>query len=65
MNGYLSDRTRRSWLTRLLLRVTGIRKEPGLNLSEKLRHRFLREVEASALDAVIALAQDAVYRPDG
>ena len=36
-DGYLSERTRRSWLTRLLLRVTGIRREAGNNLSDKLR----------------------------
>lgn len=64
-NGYLSERTRRSWLTRLLIATTGLRREVGENLSEKLRHRLLRQVEVSGLDAVIVLAQDAVYHSDG
>ena len=64
-DGYLSERTRRSWLTRLLIGLTGIRRETGDNLSEKLRNRFLREVNSSSLDHVFVLAQDAVYHPEG
>jgi predicted TIM-barrel fold metal-dependent hydrolase len=63
--GFLSEPMRRFWLTRVLLRVTGITKEQGGTLSEKLRNRLLRELEGSALDFAIVLAQDAVYRPDG
>lgn len=64
-DGYLSERTRRSWLTRLLLRLTGVMREPGETISAKMRHRLLRHVESSGLDHVIVLAQDAVYREDG
>jgi predicted TIM-barrel fold metal-dependent hydrolase len=63
--GFLSERTRNSGITRLLLRVTGITREPGNTLSDKLRNRLLRELERSSLDFAIVLAQDAVYRPDG
>src|SRR3989442_1395496 len=63
--GYLSEQTRRSRVTRLLLRVTGIRREPGDTLSDKLRNRLLRELQRSSLDFAVVLAQDAVYRPDG
>src|SRR5439155_6342478 len=63
--GFLSERTRSSWLTRLLLRVTGITREQGDTLSDKFRNRLLRELESSSLDFAIVLAQDAVYRPDG
>ena len=64
-DGYLSEKTRRAWLTRLLLRLMGITREPGETLSEKMRNRLLRQVGESALDYVVVLAQDAVYRPDG
>ena len=63
--GFLSDQTRSSRVTRLLLRVTGITREPGDTLSDKLRNRLLRELEGSSLDFAVVLAQDAVYRPDG
>jgi len=63
--GFLSDRTRRAFLTRLLVWLTRIRKESGRTLTEKMRNRLLREVDASALDYVVVLAQDAVYREDG
>jgi len=63
--GFLSEQTRRSRITRLLLRLTGITREPGATLSDKLRNRLLRELEASRLDYAVVLAQDAVYRPDG
>ncbi len=64
-DGYLSEKTRRSWLTRLLLYLTGIRRERGETLSEKMRNRLLRQVSESQLDYAVVLAQDAVYRPDG
>jgi predicted TIM-barrel fold metal-dependent hydrolase len=64
-DGYLSPKTRDSFLTRILLRITGILKEPGETISAKLRHRLLRQVNESGLDYVVVLAQDAVYRSDG
>ena len=64
-DGFLSERTRRRWLTRLLLRWTRIHQEPGQTLSEKMRNRLLREVAQSRLDYAVVLAQDAVYREDG
>ena len=64
-DGFLSERTRRAWLTRLLLRLTGIRSEPGATFSEKFRSRLLRHVHQSKLDLVNVLAQDRVYREDG
>src|SRR5262245_51237623 len=48
-DGYLSERTHRSWLTRLLLYLTGIRREPGQTLSEKMRNRLLRQVNSRSL----------------
>lgn len=64
-DGFLSEKTRRAWLTRLVLFLTGIRKEPGETLSQKIRSRLLRQLQASQLDYAVVLAQDAVYRPDG
>lgn len=64
-DGYFSQKTRSAWLTRLLLALTGIRKEVGETLSEKIRNRLLRELRASQLDYAVVLAQDAVYRSDG
>lgn len=63
--GYLSKKTQSSWLTRLIIWLTGIQRESGETLSEKLRHRLLRQLEASRLDYAVVLAQDAVYRDDG
>ena len=64
-DGYLSRKTRKSRLIRLLLRVTGVLSEPGDTISAKLRHRLLRQVHESHLDYAVVLAQDAVYRADG
>ncbi len=64
-DGYLSAKTRRAWLTRFIIALTGIRKEPGETLSEKMRSRLLRHLQSSQLDYAVVLAQDAVYRPDG
>jgi predicted TIM-barrel fold metal-dependent hydrolase len=63
--GYLSERTRRAWLTRLVIWLTGLQNESGRTISEKMRSRLIRHASASALDYVLVLAQDAVYRPDG
>ncbi|MCE9543957.1 MAG: amidohydrolase family protein [Planctomycetia bacterium] len=64
-DGYLSERTRKSWLTYLLMKLIGIAREPGETLSDKTRSRLLRQVHESRLDRCIVLAQDAVYREDG
>ncbi len=63
--GFLSRRSRDAWLTRLLLRWTGLYKEQGETISDKIRSRLLREVAASRLDYAVVLAQDAIYREDG
>jgi len=65
VDGYLSEKTRKAWITRLLLTLTGLRKETGDTLSEKMRNRLLRHVRSSQLDLAVVLAQDAVYRADG
>ncbi|HZZ71854.1 MAG TPA: hypothetical protein VFE24_06345, partial [Pirellulales bacterium] len=65
LEGYLSENTRRRWLTRLVLWLTGVHREPGATLSAKIRHRYLADLRASTLDYAVCLAQDAVYRPDG
>lgn len=63
--GFLSEKTRRSWLTRLLVYLTGAKKTRGETMSDKTRHLLLRHVDESRLDYVVLLAQDAVYRADG
>ncbi|MBW3542068.1 MAG: amidohydrolase family protein [Planctomycetes bacterium] len=63
--GFLSQRTRRKWTTRLVMALTGIRSEEGETLTAKMRNRLLRHVRSSRLDYAVVLAQDAVYRPDG
>ena len=63
--GYLSEKTRRAWLTRLILFLTGLKREQGDSISEKIRNRLLRHVRTSRFDAAVVLAQDAVYRDDG
>ena len=64
-DGFVSERVRRAWLTRLVLMLTRIRSEEGGTLSDKIRNRLLRQVDESKLDHVVVLAQDAVYRADG
>lgn len=63
--GYLSDRTRRGWITRMVMALTRLNKEQGETISEKIRSRLLRHVRSSDFDYVVVLAQDAVYRPSG
>src|SRR6266516_194675 len=63
--GFLSDQTRSSRITRLLLRVTGITREAGDTLSDKLRNRLLRELEGSSLDFAVVLPHHVVYQADG
>lgn len=64
-DGFLSDSTRRSLLTRLLMWMTKLNREPGDMLSQKMRHMLLRHLEHSSLDYAVVLAQDAVYGPSG
>ncbi len=35
LEGYFSEDTRRRWLTRLIVRLTGVHREPGATLTEK------------------------------
>ena len=48
-----------------MLALTGLRKEPGETISEKIRNRLFRDLRSSQLDFAVVLAQDAVYRADG
>ena len=64
-DGFLSQKTRKSWLTRVLLRWVGVLGEPGESISAKLRNRLVRHVRESSLDYIVVLAQDAIYRADG
>lgn len=64
-DGYLSERTRQSWLTRMVMWLIRLQKEEGATLSEKMRSRLLRQAAESQLDYMVVLAQDAVYREDG
>ena len=63
--GFLSESTRRAWLTRLVIRLTGLNREHGDTRSEQIRNRLTRQVDQSQFDRVVVLAQDAVYRPEG
>ncbi len=63
--GYLSQRTRRAWLTRAVMWLTGLKHEAGATITAKIRSRLVRQVLASRLDYFVVLAQDAVSRPDG
>ncbi|HBO51120.1 MAG TPA: hypothetical protein DD471_03985, partial [Planctomycetes bacterium] len=63
--GYLSENTRKKWKTRLVLKLSGILKEPGETISEKMRNRLIRHIQTSSLDYAVVLAQDAVYHEDG
>jgi len=65
LDGYLSPRTQKAWITRLVVAFAGVRKEVGQTLSDKIRNRLLRHLEGSQLDYAVVLAQDAVYRADG
>ena len=47
--GFLSEQTRRSRITRLLLRLTGITREPG---ATRVRDRVLEEELSVGSDAV-------------
>jgi len=63
--GFLSEETRRRWLTRLIVRLTGLDREPGETRSDQIRNRLVRQLDESSLSRAVVLAQDAVYRDDG
>lgn len=63
--GFLSDAITRSWLVRFILRAIGLRREPGEDLSEKIRNMLFRHLNGSTVDHAVVLAQDAIYRVDG
>lgn len=64
-DGFMSPATQRTFLSRLLLRVTHLEREPGETLSAKMRNMLLRHLRESSLDYAVVLAQDAIYRQDG
>ncbi len=64
-DGYLSEKTRRAFVTRMVMRLTGLHRERGDSISEKIRNKLIRQLNESHLDAAVVLAQDAVYRANG
>ena len=60
--GFLSKRTQKSMIARLLLRLVGIHKEAGETISQKICNRLFRDLETTQLDYVVLFAQDAIYR---
>lgn len=64
-DGYLSEKTRRAFVTRMVMRLARLHREQGDTISQKIRNRLIRQLNESTLDAAVVLAQDAVYRPDG
>lgn len=65
VDGFISDATQRALLTRLIVWITKLKREPGETLSAKMRNILLRHLRESSLDYAVVLAQDAVYREDG
>ena len=63
--GFMSTVTQRALLTRLLVWMTKLKREPGETLSVKMRNMLLRHLTESSLDYAVVLAQDAVYRENG
>ncbi len=63
--GFLSKRTQKSLIARLLLRLVGVHKEPGETISEKICHRLFRDIESTKLDYIVLFAQDAIYKAGG
>lgn len=64
-DGYLSEKTRRAFVTRMVMRLARLHREDGDTISQKIRNRLIRQLNESTLDAAVVLAQDAVYRADG
>ncbi len=64
-DGFLSEKTRKAFVSRMVMRLSGLFKEPGETISGKMRNRLLRQLNESQLDYAVVLAQDAVYREDG
>lgn len=63
--GFLSPALQRRLLTRIVRRLSGVDCELGETLTEKMRNRLFKQLDASSLDYIVLLAQDAVYREDG
>lgn len=64
-DGYLSERTRRGLITRLVLWSTGLKREAGDTISDKIRSRLLRHLQTSVLDYCVVYAQDGCYHENG
>jgi len=64
-DGFLSQKTRKSWLTRALIRWAGVLHEPGESITTKMRNRLLRHLKESSLDYIVVVAQDAIYHANG
>jgi len=64
-DGFLSRSTQKSIITKMLTRLSGIHREPGETMSEKILNRLFRDLESTQLDHIVLFAQDAVYRDDG
>jgi hypothetical protein len=63
--GYFSATVRRSWLTRVVMRLLKINREKGATISDKIRSMLFRHLENSSLDHAVLFAQDQIYRHDG
>ncbi len=60
--GFLSRPTQKSLISKLLLRLSGIKKERGETISEKIYHRLFKDLESTELDYIVLFAQDAIYK---
>ena len=60
--GFLSRQTQKSIISKLLLRLSGIKKERGDTISEKIYNRLFNDLETTELDYVVLFAQDAIYK---
>ena len=60
--GFLSKRTQKSIISKLLLRLSGIKKERGDTISEKIYNRLFKDLESTELDYIVLFAQDAIYK---
>ncbi len=60
--GFLSQRTQKSIISKLLLRLSGIKKERGDTISEKIYNRLFKDLESTELDYIVLFAQDAIYK---
>ncbi len=60
--GFLSKQTQKSIISKLLLSLSGIRKERGATISEKIYNRLFKDLESTELDYIVLFAQDAIYK---